>query len=54
MGFDENEGNPLPAFATPKPAVDAFLEAYRSTYELIFKGHQVHIKKNATEPAVFD
>lgn len=58
MGIDDYEwtwGKPLPSYATPKPAVDAFLEAYKSTYELLVKGYQVHIKKNATEPAwVFD
>ena len=34
----------------PKAAIDGFLNSYLTTYELILKGSQVHIKKLADEP----
>lgn len=35
---------------TPRPAIDGFLEAYKSMYEVLRKGYQVHIRKTSEEP----
>jgi predicted O-methyltransferase YrrM len=47
MAFDDYMwGQDLPPHSTPRPAIDAFLEKYEGTYDLLTKEYQVWIQKN--------
>ena len=46
LAFDDYRwGQDLPPYLTPKPAIDAFLDKYSGSYELLSKDYQVWIVK---------
>ncbi|MCT4635030.1 MAG: class I SAM-dependent methyltransferase [Rickettsiales bacterium] len=54
MFFDDYEWHPYPKkpWLEPKVAINGFLDAYSTMYELLYKDYQIHIKKTSDTPRV--
>lgn len=50
MFDDYGGGGSWPEYFIPRPAVDAFLKCYETTYVVLHKEYQVHLKKIKEEP----